>query len=476
MFMCQLITLFSTIGYSAGARRVTCSAGLPHALKSPVLAMYRSRSMMEPLLNMLARFLRDRFQGLWRHPDFLKLWGGQTISVFGSLITGVALPLVALLALHATQMQVAFLYIANALPTLTLGLLAGALADRLRRRPLLIAADAGRMIALLSVPLAASLGALSLPLLYAVTLITSALSTLFNAAYPAYLATLVGEERIVEGNAKLSASYSVAEAAGFGLAGALAQVFTAAGAVLLDALTYIVSIVSLALIRAPEARPQPTLTNRSYLQQFARDIAVGLALIWREPTRRAITAANAIHSCGGSLLETALMIFILRDLHLSPTLMGISFGVGGVTSFLGATVAQRLTNRLGLTRVLRWSLWVYRLIGLLMPLAGGPAWLAFSLITIPQLGDAAYATYDIAAQSALQLVTPSEALGRVFAGGQVANSIGSLLGLTLGATIGAALGPRGALALATVGMLLSPLLLSLTRLRIGQKTPIAISV
>lgn len=413
---------------------------------------------------MSAHIKRGRFQGLWRHRDFLKLWGGQTISVFGSLITKVALPLVAVLSLHATQVQVAFLYIADALPTLTLGLLVGALADRLRRRPLLIAADAGRTLALLSVPLAGRFGALSLGLLYAITVATSALSVLFNAAYPAYLATLVGEDHIVEGNAKLGASYAVAEVGGFGLAGALAQALTAPGAVLIDALTYVASVVSLALIRAPEMRPQPTTIHHNRVRQFAHDVADGLVLIWREPTRRSITAANAIRTCGGSLLATALVIFILRDLRLSPTLMGISFGVGGVTSFLGAALAQRLTNRLGLTRVLRWSLWVYQLVSLLIPLAGGPMWLAFLLITIPQLGDAANTIYDITAQSALQLVTPTEALGRVFAGGQVANSIGALLGLALGATLGVALGPRGALALAMSGMLLSPLLLSLAAL------------
>ncbi|HEU0026286.1 MAG TPA: MFS transporter [Ktedonobacterales bacterium] len=418
---------------------------------------------------MFARVARGRFGGLWRHPDFLKLWGGQTVSVFGSLVTKVILPLVAVLTLDASQAQVALLYIADAAPALALGLAAGALADRVRRRPLLIAADVGRALALLAVPLAAALGGLSLGLLYAVSVATSALSVLFDIAYPAYLATLVGEKRLVEGNAKLGASLSVAEVAGFGAAGALAQALTAPVAVLVDAATYVVSVISLALIRAPEPHPQPA-AERPKLIQLAREVAEGLRLTWAHPARRAIAGAGAINALCGSLLETALVIFILRDLDISPALMGLSFGVGGVAAFVGAVATERVTARLGLARTLRWSAWVSRGLGLLIPLAGGPIWLAFALITIPQLGDAAYTIYDISATSALQLVTPSRALGRVVASGSTLRSAGSLVGLALGATAGAALGPRGTLGVAMVGMLLGPLLLSLTPMRDGRLT------
>lgn len=410
---------------------------------------------------MSVREAPHRFGALWRNRDFLKLWGGQTVSVFGSFVTGVVLPIVAVVTLGATQQQVAMLLIAQAVPTLALGLAAGALADRLRRRPLLIAADVGRALALLAVPVAAALGGLSLGLLYVVAVVTSALTTIFETAYPAYLASLVSEERLIEGNAKLSASMSVAEVAGFGIAGALAQALTAPLAVLVDAATYVVSVISLALIRAPEPHPRPA-EARPGLRQVAREVAEGLRLTWAHPARRAITGAQAIQALCGSLLETALFIFILRDLRLSPTLMGVSFGVGGVAAFAGAALVQRLTARFGLTGALRRGLWFYRALSLLLPLAGGPVWLAFALITIPQGGDAAYAVYDISATTTLQLVTPSGALGRVVASGKVLASAGSLLGLALGATAGAALGARGTLLVAMVGALLAPLLLSLT--------------
>lgn len=412
---------------------------------------------------MSTAFRPPRPGGLWRNPDFLKLWGGQTISVFGSFVTGVALPLVAVLTLRANQTQVALLYAASATPALALGLVAGALVDRVRRRPLLIGADVGRGLALLAVPVAAALGGLSLGLLYAVSAVMSALTTLFDTAYPAYLATLVPDDALVEGNAKLASSVAVSEVAGFSAAGALAQALTAPVAVLIDAFTYVVSVVSLASIRAPEPRPRAEMESVK-LWQVAREIGEGLRLTWIHPARRAITGAATIQALGGSLLETVLVIFVLRDLRLSATAMGLSFGAGGVAAFAGAAVMPRITARLGMARALRLSLWISRLLGLLMPLAGGPAWLALVLITVPQLGDAAYSIYEVAGLTTLQLVTPSGALGRVVASGATLRGAGSLIGLALGATLGASLGARGTLVVAMVGMLLAPLLLSLTPL------------
>ncbi|HEY8323937.1 MAG TPA: MFS transporter, partial [Ktedonobacterales bacterium] len=249
---------------------------------------------------------RPRFQGLWRHPDFLKLWTGQSVSVFGSLITKAALPIVAVLTLHANAAQVALIYAAQVAPTLAFGLFAGALADSVRRRPLLIVADVGRALTLASVPLAAVTGALSLNLIYLVTLLTSALSALFDIAYPAYLPSLIGPERLLEGNAKMGASMSVAEVAGFGLAGALVQALTASGAILVDIATYVVSIVSLGLIRTREPAPAHQReaqgdedASSQALARLRRDVAEGLRLTWRQPTRRALAGVALVQAlCG----------------------------------------------------------------------------------------------------------------------------------------------------------------------------------
>lgn len=409
---------------------------------------------------------RARFQGLWRHPDFLKLWAGQSVSAFGTLITNVALPIVAVLTLHATPAQVALVYAAQVAPTLLFALAAGALVDRVRRRPLLIAADIGRALTLASVPLAALAGALSLELLYVVTFLTSALSALFDVAYPAYLPTLVDRDRLLEGNAKLGASLSVAEVAGFGLAGILSQAFTAPGAIVVDIASYLVSVASLAFIRmrepAPEREDASSVSHS--LSQLRGEVIEGLRLTWRHPTRRALAGAAGVRALCSAIVETTLLIFILRDLRISPAVMGMIFGVGGVAAFVGAAWAQRVTQRLGMRRALRWSIWVSSAFGLFIPLAGGPIWLAVTLLAAQQFGDAAHSIYDITTATTLQSIGPSAALGRINASIQFVSGLATVAGLALGAALGQALGARGALLVAMLGMLLAPLWLTLARI------------
>src|SRR4051794_9678904 len=179
--------------------------------------------------------------GLWRHADFLKLWTGQTVSLFGSLIGRFALPFVAIYTLNATPFQVAVIGAAGVAPGLLLGLLAGGWGDRLRRPPILIAADIGRALVLGSGPLARATGGLSIAQLLVVAALISALAIFFDVAYRSYLPALIGREELVEGNSKLAATESVAEVAGFGLAGVLVQALGAPLAVLVDALSFVAS-------------------------------------------------------------------------------------------------------------------------------------------------------------------------------------------------------------------------------------------
>lgn len=167
--------------------------------------------------------MRLQFTGLWRHRDFTKLWAGQTVSIFGTMLTRIALPLTALLALDSSPLEQGFLQAVQAGPVLVAGLFAGVWVDRLRRRPVMIAADLARAALLFSIPAAAFAGALTMVQLYIVAAAAAAFTALFDAAYPAYLPTLVGRENIIEGNSKLTASASVAEMGGFAAAGALVQ-------------------------------------------------------------------------------------------------------------------------------------------------------------------------------------------------------------------------------------------------------------
>src|SRR5438045_4534708 len=165
--------------------------------------------------------------GLWRHADFLKLWSAQSISQFGTQISGIALPLVALYALHATAFEVAALGTVEFLPFLLFTLPAGVWVDRLRRRWLMVTADLGRVVALGSIPLAAAVGHLTLAQLYIAGFVTGTLTVFFDVSYQSYLPSIVEREQLVDGNAKLEISRSAAQIGGPGLGGLLVRLFTA---------------------------------------------------------------------------------------------------------------------------------------------------------------------------------------------------------------------------------------------------------
>src|SRR5271163_4384945 len=194
--------------------------------------------------------LRPRFTGLWRHTDFMRLWTGQTISVFGSLVGATAIAFTAILVLHATPFQLGILSAARLAPGFLSALIAGAWVDRLRRRPILIGADIGRGLLLATIPLAAILRRLHIEQLYIVTFFVGILSTFFDVAYESYLPSLIGRDQLIEGNSKLSASASVAEFGGLGLAGWLVQLFTAPLTILIDAVSFVFSAISVWLVRA----------------------------------------------------------------------------------------------------------------------------------------------------------------------------------------------------------------------------------
>ena len=156
---------------------------------------------------------------LWRHADFMKLWAGQTVSELGSVVTRTAVPLVALLVLGAGPLEMALLVVSASLAVLIVGFFAGAWVDRLRRRPLLIGADAIRAVLLFSIPAAYLAGVLRMEQLYVVVFLEGCLGALFDAAYPAYVPSLIGVDRVVEGNSKLATSSSLAEIGGPGLGG-----------------------------------------------------------------------------------------------------------------------------------------------------------------------------------------------------------------------------------------------------------------
>ena len=399
---------------------------------------------------------------LWRHPDFLKLWTGQTISQLGSVVTRTAVPLVALLVLRAGPFEMALLVVAASLATLLVGLVAGAWVDRLRRRPLLIWADALRALLLLSIPAAYVADVLSFEQLYVVMFFESSLGAVFSAAYPAYVPSLIGVDRVVEGNSKLATSDSIAEIGGPGLAGAMVQVIGAPFAILVDAISFAVSAVSLALIRTRE----PARPPRDETSHIRREIIEGLRTVRQHRVLFPMALRSIVAHVAGSFYGVLYTIYLIEELRLEPFLLGVVISAGGVGALVGSLFASRAIRRFGLGPALIWTAVGSSTLGILTPLAQGPILVAFLMVFIPQLiGDGLQTIGSVAEISLIQGVIPDRVLGRVNATLEVfSHGIAYPIGALLAAALAGIIGVRGGIAIGWAGMAISILLLVLSPL------------
>jgi MFS family permease len=387
----------------------------------------------------------------------MKLWAGQTVSELGSVVTRTAVPLVALLVLGAGPLEMALLVVAGSLAVLLVGLVAGAWVDRVRRRPLLVWADALRAVLLASIPAAYLGGVLRIEQLYVVVFLEGCLGAIFDAAYPAYVPSLIGVDRVVDGNSKLATSSSLAEIGGPGLAGGLVQAIGAPLAILVDAVSFVVSGISLILIRDPEP-PRPLRTSSSPIRA---EIIEGLALVRRHPILLPLTMRSVIAHVAGSFYGVLYTIYLIEDLHLSPLLLGVVVSAGGVGALVGSFFASRVIGRLGFGPALIWSAIGASILGVLTPLAGGPLVVAVGMVFLAQLiGDGLQTIEGVAELSLIQAVIPDGILGRVNATLEVfSHGIAYPLGALLAATVSGWIGVRGGIAIGWAGMAASILLL-----------------
>lgn len=410
-----------------------------------------------------------RFRGLWRHGDFLKLWTGETVSAFGSLVGGTALQFTAILVLGATPFQIALLAVSARLPGFLASLAAGVWIDRLSRRPIMILADCGRALLLATIPAAALLGVLRIEHLYTVAFLTGLLTTFFDVAYQSYLPSLLSRDDLLEGNSKLAATASIAEVSGFGVAGWLVQIFTAPIAILVDAASFLVSAVAIGLIRTPE-RPRLGQAETSVWREAYKGVQVVLS----HPLLRAIAVSTIIFEISFQVVGAVISLFGLRVLGLGPGVLGMIYGVGGISSLVGALVAGRFTRWLGIGPAMIFGMMFMGLSILLLPLAHGANVAAGAFLVAQQLfGDGAYTIYDINQLSLRQVVAPEEVLGRVNATIRVGGFGAMLLGSIVGGLVGDALGPREALVVGGIGTLVGALSLALSPVRSTREAPSA---
>lgn len=397
-------------------------------------------------------FLIAEGKGLLLNRRFALLWTGQTVSAFGSYITGMGLPIVALLLLHASNAQIGLLTALGALPGLLMGLLIGVWVDRLPRRPLLLLADLGRAILLALIPLLALLGLLQLAWLYIVAVLVGLLTVGFEVASLSLLPTLLASGELSVGNSRLGTSSSLAEIAGPPMAGLLIQVLTAPLAILLDMFSFLFSAGCIGLMRVDE---HPRAASPEKVQIW-REMREGLSLVWSNRLLRATAGYICTHNFFGGAYAALYLVYAFKLFGANPFAYSVLVALGGVGALGGSFGASYCARRFGYGRTLVGSALFFGVLSFCTPLATGPLPLVFSLMALAQLiGDSGFAVYSINEISLRQELVPEHMLGRVNACMHIlANSI-MPLGALLAGLLSEVIGIRWTLLIGSSGIFLA---------------------
>ncbi|HEY7420578.1 MAG TPA: MFS transporter [Gaiellaceae bacterium] len=373
--------------------------------------------------------------GLWSHRDFLKLWTGQTISEFGSQISQLAIPWVALVTLNASAFEVATLGTVEFLPFVLFTLPAGVWVDRLKRRSILIAGDVGRALLLVSIPIAYAVGHLTLGQLYVVGFLVGIHTVFFDVAYQSYLPSLVDRESLVEGNSKLTITSSGAQLAGPGFAGGLIALATAPYALLVDALSFIVSGGFTVAIRKREEAPTQHGERRHLLVELWEGLRYVLHHRLLFPQAMSTGISNFFSSLGGAIL----IVYAHRVLGMSSGAIGLAFSLSAIGWMVGAAKADWFRRRLGVGGATMFGAALSGPGALIVPFAWREFPVPFIVAAGTVMGFGAV-VYNIQMVSLRQAITPERLQGRMNASMRFlvwgTMPLGSLVGGALAATVG----------------------------------------
>ena len=412
-------------------------------------------------------FLR-RSSPLWSNANFNRLWTAQILSAFGSRITRTAIPIIAVGALAVTPWEAALLSALSYAPYMLAGALGGGFVERANKTRLMVALDLLRFVIVIAAPLAWYFNLLNFWLLCGLAAATGAASALFQNADVAVLPRLVARDQLVDANARLQATESLAELTRPGAAGLLIAVLTAPVAMIVDALTFIWSAfwlwkipknVAVGLDVQPAA---PSGRKPGMLETLRGDIVIGFRAIATCPPMRAIITATAFWYVSAGFFFATLMLFLMRDLGLSPAVIGIVISVGGLSALLGSLMARPMAKAVGYgpAIVLAFSSSVAGLL-MLIPAAAFKQWSIVFLVAQQFLGDFGMMIFTILSVSLQQKLLPEDQLARANGFNQVVNGAGmtgsiliagwvaTSIGVTNTVMLGAAIGVVGILPLLT---------------------------
>jgi MFS family permease len=408
---------------------------------------------------------RPRRGGLWHHPEFRRLWIGESVSQFGSTISQLALPLVAILIVHASTFEVGMLVSCEMAAFLLVGLPAGAWVDRMRFRAVLIVNDVLRALALSSVPLAHWLGVLTIGQLYAVALLTGVCTVFFDVAYQSYLPQLVEREQLVEGNAKLQATESVSQIVGPSAGGLLIQVVTAPYAVVVDAVSFLWSASWVAAIdtRPPKAERPPDRNLR-------REIGEGLRFVLGNRLLRSIAFCTGSSNLFASMAAGVSYVLLARELSLSPGVLGLLGSTSAFGGLAGSLLARRFAERVGQGPAIWISALAMGPFGFVMPFVQRD-WTLVLLALADAVMWLFVVMYNITQVSFRQGLCPPTLLGRMNATMRFLVWGTMPVGGFLGGVLGSIIGVRQTLFVVAVGASLTFLPVFLSPLRHLRELP-----
>ena len=398
-------------------------------------------------MSTLRRRLARRFTGLWLSADFRRMWLSLTITSFGAQITNLALPLTAALMLHATPLEMGVLIALETLPFALFSLHAGVLIDRIRKLPIVIAADVSRALALAVIPLAAFTDWLSIEVLFAVGFFCGIQNVVGGAAYQVLLAQMAGRRRLVEANAKISLGETGSALVGPGIAGFLIQALTAPFAILVDAVAFLVSALMLRHLRVPtdvpHAGPRPGVTH---------EIVEGLKLVRGNATLWSLAWLAGLWQLLHHAQMAVLILFATRELGLSAGAIGLVYVLGGAGCVIAAATAERLAARFGVGPMIVHGLTATAIAWQLYGLVAGPTWFAMVALGLAMLlFDFGGVMFGIQYLSLRQAITPDRLLGRMTATMRFLTVAAAPLGSLVGGALATAIGLRPTLL--TVGVL-----------------------
>jgi MFS family permease len=389
----------------------------------------------------LRRYARRGLRGLWRLPDFRRLWLSLTVTAFGAQVTNLALPLTAALMLHATAWQMGVLVALETLPFALVSLHAGVLLDRVRKLPVVIAADVSRGAALLLIPVAAYGGFLSIHILFVVGFFCGIQNVVGGAAYQVLIAQMAGRRRLVEANAKITLGETSSALVGPGFAGLLIHWLTAPFAILFDAMTFFASALMLRRLRVPR-----DVVEVGARGSMVAEIREGLQLVFRNPTLRSLALVAGLWQVMHHMQIAVLILFATRELGLGAGAVGLVYMAGGVGCVIAASYAERISARLGIGTTIVLGLGLTAIAWQMFGLVHGRPVVAATLLALAMLVfDFGAVLYGVNYLALRQAITPDRLLGRMTATMRFFTVAGAPLGSLAGGAIASAVGLRATL-------------------------------